>query len=54
MLAPETWTTWPPAGIPQDGAGAGRVVHVAVDGDRGPIQLFTVMLDYPLDASAVR
>jgi endonuclease/exonuclease/phosphatase family metal-dependent hydrolase len=29
-------------------------VHVAVDGERGPIQLFAVMLDYRLDASAVR
>jgi endonuclease/exonuclease/phosphatase family metal-dependent hydrolase len=38
----------------EDGAGAGQVVHVAVDGERGPIQLFAVMLDYPLDASAVR
>ena len=37
-----------------DGAGAGSVVHVTVDGERGPIQLFAVMLDYPLDASAVR
>jgi endonuclease/exonuclease/phosphatase family metal-dependent hydrolase len=38
----------------EDGAGAGLVVHVTIDGERGPIQLFAVMLDYPLDASAVR
>ena len=38
----------------EDGAGTGEVVHVAVDGERGPIQLFAVMLDYRLDASAVR
>jgi endonuclease/exonuclease/phosphatase family metal-dependent hydrolase len=25
-----------------------------VEGERGPIQIFVVMLDYPLDASAVR
>jgi endonuclease/exonuclease/phosphatase family metal-dependent hydrolase len=38
----------------EDGGGTGRVVHVAVDGERGPIQLFAVVLDYPLGASAVR
>jgi endonuclease/exonuclease/phosphatase family metal-dependent hydrolase len=38
----------------QDGGGSGQVVHVTVAGDRGPIQLFVVMLDYPLHASAVR
>lgn len=37
-----------------DGAGSGQVVHVAVAGDRGPVQLFAVMLDYPLDASGLR
>jgi endonuclease/exonuclease/phosphatase family metal-dependent hydrolase len=37
-----------------DGSGAGQAVHVAVDGERGPIQLFAVMLDYPLHASAIR
>jgi endonuclease/exonuclease/phosphatase family metal-dependent hydrolase len=36
------------------GAGEGQAVHVTVDGDRGPIQLFAVTLDYPLHASAVR
>jgi endonuclease/exonuclease/phosphatase family metal-dependent hydrolase len=38
----------------EDGADSGRVVHVAVEGERGPIQLFAVVLDYPLGASAVR
>jgi endonuclease/exonuclease/phosphatase family metal-dependent hydrolase len=38
----------------EDGTGSGEVVHVTVDGERGPIQLFAVMLDYPLDASAIR
>lgn len=37
-----------------DGAGPGEVVHVTVAGERGPIQLFAVMLDYPLDASGRR
>lgn len=37
-----------------DGAGVGQVVHVRVDGERGPLQLFAVMLDYPLDASGRR
>jgi endonuclease/exonuclease/phosphatase family metal-dependent hydrolase len=36
------------------GAGEGQAVHVTVDGDRGPIQVFVVTLDYPLHASAVR
>lgn len=36
------------------GGGDGQAVHVTVTGDRGPIQLFAVMLDYPLHASAVR
>jgi len=36
------------------GAGSGQAVHVVVDGPRGPIQVFVVMLDYPLHASAVR
>jgi endonuclease/exonuclease/phosphatase family metal-dependent hydrolase len=38
----------------EDGTGTGQVLHVTVDGARGPIQLFAVMLDYPLGASAVR
>ncbi len=36
------------------GAGLGQAVHVVIDGERGPIQLFVAMLDYPLDASALR
>jgi endonuclease/exonuclease/phosphatase family metal-dependent hydrolase len=38
----------------EDGSGFGEAVHVVVDGERGPIQLFLAMLDYPLDASALR
>jgi endonuclease/exonuclease/phosphatase family metal-dependent hydrolase len=38
----------------QDGSGFGQAVHVAVAGERGSIQLFAVMLDYPLDASGLR
>lgn len=37
-----------------DGAGSGQVAHVEVTGERGSIQLFAVMLDYPLDASGRR
>src|SRR4029077_6674837 len=37
-----------------DGAGFGEVVHVVVDGERGTIQLFAVVLDYPLDGSGIR
>lgn len=37
-----------------DGAGFGEVVHVAVDGERGTIQLFAVVLGYPLDGSGIR
>lgn len=37
-----------------DGAGSGQAVHVTVAGDRGPIRLFAVVLDHPLDASALR
>ena len=37
-----------------DGGGSGQAVHVTVAGDRGPIQLFAVLLDYPLDASGLR
>jgi endonuclease/exonuclease/phosphatase family metal-dependent hydrolase len=36
------------------GSGVGQAVHVIVDGERGPIQLFIAMLDYPLDGSARR
>jgi endonuclease/exonuclease/phosphatase family metal-dependent hydrolase len=38
----------------QDGSGFGQAVHVAVAGECGSIQLFAVMLDYPLDASGLR
>jgi hypothetical protein len=38
----------------EDGAGTGEAVHVVVDGERGVIQLFAVMLDYPLGASNIR
>ncbi|HEY1989490.1 MAG TPA: endonuclease/exonuclease/phosphatase family protein [Acidimicrobiales bacterium] len=38
----------------EDGAGLGAALFARVEGDRGPIQLFLVMLHYPLDASAVR
>jgi endonuclease/exonuclease/phosphatase family metal-dependent hydrolase len=38
----------------EDGAGSGEVVHVVVDGERGTIQLFAVVLDYPLDGSGIR
>lgn len=38
----------------EDGSGFGNVVHAVVDGERGPIQLFVAMLDYPLGGSATR
>jgi endonuclease/exonuclease/phosphatase family metal-dependent hydrolase len=38
----------------EDGSGFGDAVHVVIDGERGPIQVFVAMLDYPLDASALR
>ena len=38
----------------EDGAGVGEVLFARIVGDRGPIQLFVVMLDFPLHASAVR
>ena len=37
-----------------DGSGWGQVVHVAVDGERGRVQWFAVVLDYPLDGSGLR
>ncbi len=37
-----------------DGRGTGVAVHVSVAGERGAIQLFTVLLDYPLGASGIR
>ena len=38
----------------EDGTGAGEAVHVVIDGERGAIRLFAVMLDYPLGASDIR
>jgi exonuclease III len=38
----------------EDGSGVGEVLGANVEGERGLIQLFVVMLDYPLDASQVR
>ena len=38
----------------EDGSGSGEAVHVTVAAERGPIQLFAVLLDYPLDASGLR
>jgi endonuclease/exonuclease/phosphatase family metal-dependent hydrolase len=38
----------------QDGSGSGSAMHVIVEGERGPIQLFLAVLDYPLGASALR
>ena len=38
----------------EDGSGFGNVLHAVADGDRGPIQLFVAMLDYPLNGSATR
>ena len=51
------WPMTEPAVRPlrsSDGAAFGTVVQVRVDGERGPIQLFAVALDYPLDASGRR
>jgi endonuclease/exonuclease/phosphatase family metal-dependent hydrolase len=38
----------------EDDSGVGEVLAAIVEGERGRIQLFAVMLDYPLDASRVR
>jgi endonuclease/exonuclease/phosphatase family metal-dependent hydrolase len=38
----------------EDDNGVGQAVHVVLDGERGPIQLFAVALDYPLDGSGIR
>ncbi len=38
----------------EDGSGSGSALFASMDGDRGPIQLFVVILDYPLHGSAVR
>jgi endonuclease/exonuclease/phosphatase family metal-dependent hydrolase len=38
----------------EGGSGVGEALFALIEGDRGPIQLFIVMLDYLLDASVVR
>jgi len=38
----------------EDGSGMGEALFARLEGDRGLIQLFVVMLDSPLDASALR
>jgi endonuclease/exonuclease/phosphatase family metal-dependent hydrolase len=35
-------------------SGVGEVLAATIEGERGVLQLFAVMLDYPLDASGVR
>ena len=37
-----------------DGDAAGSALFAGIEGPRGLIQLFAVMLDYPLDATARR
>ena len=44
----------PGDGESDGGSGAGAALFALLDGERGPVQLFVVMLDYPLDGSAVR
>ena len=38
----------------EDGDGSGEALFAAIDGPRGLVQLFVVMLDYPLHASGLR
>jgi len=38
----------------EGGSGVGEVLAITIEGERGRIQFFAVMLDYPLDASRVR
>ena len=51
---------WPITGherqpLPGDnGEGTGEALFATIDGPRGPVQLFVVMLDHPLDASGLR
>jgi endonuclease/exonuclease/phosphatase family metal-dependent hydrolase len=40
--------------LPGGGAGGGQALFCRIDGPRGDIQVFVVMLDYPLDASGLR
>jgi endonuclease/exonuclease/phosphatase family metal-dependent hydrolase len=37
-----------------DDSGFGDAIHVVIEGDRGPIQVFVAALDYSLDGSATR
>lgn len=37
-----------------DGSGVGEALAISIEGERGQIQFFAVMLDYPLDASRLR
>jgi endonuclease/exonuclease/phosphatase family metal-dependent hydrolase len=37
-----------------DGSGVGSVLFAVLDGDRGPVQMFTLILDSPLHGSALR
>jgi endonuclease/exonuclease/phosphatase family metal-dependent hydrolase len=46
--------TWQQRPLRGDSDSAGSAVYAEVDGPRGIIQLFVVMLDYPLYASAAR
>lgn len=41
-------------GLLGNGDGNGEALRAVIDGPRGPVQLFVVMLDYPLHASGVR
>lgn len=47
-------TTHHQRSLPGDADAAGSAVNARIDGPRGPIDLFVVMLDYPLHASGVR
>jgi len=38
----------------EDDSGVEEVLAATIEGDRGPVQFFAVMLDYPLGASVVR
>ena len=40
--------------LPGGGAGGGQALFTRIEGPRGDIQFFAVVLDYPLDASALR
>jgi endonuclease/exonuclease/phosphatase family metal-dependent hydrolase len=40
--------------LPGEGDALGAVLRATLEGPRGPVQLYVVMLDYPLDAGARR